>query len=162
MEKKFAKYMPMGNFPEKCGHALQVSVTKDGRERTRLFVEMAPQTKPKPPSGSTESPFDWQLKKFISLDENEMGLIMACFRGREKEVKIVHKYPQDAPAAKQKLTGLTVKAGEYKGKKNWGVSLMQKMGEEAPETFNIFLSAGEVEVLMVILQYGIQQAFGLL
>lgn len=160
--KKFAKYMPMGAYPQKVGHALQASVTTDKRERVRFFVEMAPQTGPKPPSGSSESPFDWDKKKFISLDENEMGHLLSVFRGREKEIKIVHKYPHDAPAAQQKMTALTVVYnGEYNGKKNWGVSLMQKMGEAKPETYNIFINAGEVELLMIMLQYGVQRAYDL-
>ena len=48
MRQKFAKYMPMGKFPDKVGYALQTSISKDKKERTRFFVEMAPQVGPKP------------------------------------------------------------------------------------------------------------------
>ena len=161
MRQKFAKYMPMGKFPDKVGYALQTSISKDQRERTRFFVEMAPQVAPKPKSGSSESPFDWKLKKFISLDAAEMGNLMACFRGRVGEVKIVHKFPMDAPPAQQKLTALKVKQGEFNGLPNWGFSLMQKMGDERPETYQLYLSAGEVEVLMIFLSTGIAENYEL-
>lgn len=161
MPKKFAKYMPMSGFPQQVGHALQASITTDKRERVRFFIEMAPQTSAKPPSGSTESPFDWERKKFISLDDNEMGQLLSVFRGREQEIKIIHKYPNNVPASQQKLTGLTIRKGEFKGKVNWSVSLMQKMGDDKPETYQIYLGPGEVEVFMILLQNGISQSFEL-
>jgi len=161
MPKKFAKYMPMGGFPDKRGYAFQASISQDSRDRTRFFIEMAPQTKPKPKSGSTESPFDWDLKKFISLDAAEMGNLQACFRGRLNKVEIIHKFPMNAPPAEQKITGLTVEKGEWQGKANWGVSITQKMGTEKPENYRLFISAGEVEVLMVFLTKAIAQAYEL-
>jgi hypothetical protein len=161
MFKKFAKYMPMGGFPDKRGYALQASISTDSRERIRFFVEMAPQTKPKPKSGSTESPFDWKLKKYISLDAAEMGNLLACLRGRLQNVKIVHKFPMDAPPTEQKITGLEVKKGEYNGLPNWGVSLTQKVGTEKPETYQLYLSAGEVEIIMAFLSSAIAQSYEL-
>ena len=157
--KKFAKYMPVGAFPAKRGYAFQASLSKDSKDRVRFFIEMAPQVGPKPKSGSSESSFDWKLKKFISLDDVEMGQIMACLRGRTKDVNIIHVYPMNAPPAEQKTSGLKVIRGEYNGQTNWGFQLMQKVGTASPETYQLYIQPGEAEVLMLMLEAGIRESY---
>lgn len=161
--KKFAKYLPMGGFPSKKGSALQVSVSKLKNGSHRLFVEMAPQVKDKPPSGSSESPFDWGQKIFIALKEEEVGKLLALFRRRIKKVDIIHKFPMDAPPEQQKMTTLSLQEGEYKGKGviNWGLKLRQKMGNQEAQQEQLFLQAEDVEILMVILQECVKRMYNL-
>jgi len=159
--KKYAKYLPMGGFPTKKGSAIQVSVSQLKNDSWRLFVEMAPQTKEKPKSGSTVSPFDWGQKIFIALKEEEVGKIMACFRGRINKVDIIHKFPIDAPPEQQKTTTLRITTGEYNGQVNWGVQLRQGMGKQSPQQEQLFLQAEDVEILMVILQSCITKMYKL-
>lgn len=146
---KFAKYMPMGDFPARKGSAMQVSLARMDNEKVRLFIEMAQQTKPKPPSGSYESPFDWKEKIFISLKEEEVGNILACLHGRKPEVDIIHKYPMNAPTEKQKTTTLKVKQGEFRNEMNWGFSIRQKIGNGDAVSVNIYVGVGDVEILMM-------------
>ncbi|MHC5056390.1 MAG: hypothetical protein ACYTKD_16965 [Planctomycetota bacterium] len=159
--KKFAKYLPMGGFPQKKGAALQVSISKLKSGSTRLFVEMAPQTKAKPPSGSSASPFDWDQKIFIALKEEEVGKLLALFRNRLSKVDIIHKYPMDAPPEQQKTTTLRLTAGDYNGVPNWGVQLRQAMGKEKPQQEQLYLQPEDVEILMVILQTCVQRMYNL-
>lgn len=159
--KKFAKYLPMGNFPTKKGAALQVSISQLKNKSWRLFIEMAPQTKAKPPSGSSVSPFDWDKKIFIALKEEEVGKLLALFRRRIKKVDIIHKFPMDAPPEQQKTTTLNITEGMYKDVVNWGVRLKQGMGRESPQQEQLFLQAEDVEILMVILQKCIENMYNL-
>ena len=159
--KKFAKYLPMGNFPAKKGSAIQVSVSQLKNKSWRLFVEMAPQTKEKPKSGSTMSPFDWGEKIFIALKEEEVGKLMALFRRRIKKVDIIHKFPIDAPPEQQKTTTLRLTEGEYNGVVNWGVQLRQAMGKQKPQQEQLYLQAEDVEILMVLLQNCIEKMYNL-
>ena len=160
--KKFAKYLPMGAFPTKRGSALQVSISQQKNNKSwRLFIEMAPQTKAKPPAGSSVSPFDWGKKIFIALKEEEVGKLLALFRGRIKKVDIIHKYPMDAPADQQKTTTLRLSEGEYNGKINWGCQLRQEVGREGPQQEQLFLQLEDVEILMVILQKCVERMYNL-
>ena len=160
--KKFAKYLPMGDFPNKKGGALQVSISQLKNNKSwRLFIEMAPQTKAKPPSGSTVSPFDWEKKIFIALKEEEVGKLLALFRRRIKKVDIIHKYPMDAPPEQQKTTTLSITEGMYRDVVNWGVRLKQGMGRETPQQEQLFLQAEDVEILTVILQTCIKRMYNL-
>jgi hypothetical protein len=161
---KFCKYMPVSSFPEKKGFALQASVSQDQKGRTRLFIEMAPQVKPKPPEGSTESPFDWEQKKFISLDDGEMADILACFHGYLKKVTIYHKFPVDAPPEKQKVTILNVEEGEYNKVVNWRFALSQKIGGttvDNTENFQVYIQPGEAEVLKIFITKALEKFYRL-
>lgn len=160
--KKYAKYMPMSGFPAKKGNALQISISqlKDS-DVVRLFVEMAPQTKDKPPSGSSESPFDWGLKCFIALKEEEVGRMLACFRGRVPDVSIIHKHPIDAPEDKQKVSKLNLKSGEYQGERNWQINLRQKSGLNEEVSFNMYLQPEDTELLIVILEECVRRMYQL-
>ena len=122
---------------------------------------MAPQTKAKPPSGSSVSPFDWDKKIFIALKEEEVGKLLALFRRRINKVDVIHKYPIDAPAEQQKTTILNVSEGEYNGVVNWGVRLKQKMGNQDAQQEQLFLQVEDVEILMVILQTCVQRMYNL-
>lgn len=159
--KKFAKYLPMGGFPTKRGAALQISISQLKNKSWRLFLEMAPQTKPKPPSGSTASPFDWEKKIFIALKEEEVGKLLALFRRRIRKVDIIHKFPMDAPPEQQKTTTLQVTEGMYKDVVNWGLRLKQGMGRETPQQEQLFLQVEDVEILMVILQKCIERMYNI-
>jgi len=162
--KKYAKYMPMSGFPEKKGNALQVSISEYGDEgqpnkTIRLFVEMAPQVKDKPPSGSSESPFDWGKKIFIALKEEEVGRILACLRCRVASAQIIHKFPIDAPKESQKTSMLSVKKGEYKDEINWQVVLKQKLGLGEEQSFAIYLQPEDAEILVIILEECIRKMY---
>lgn len=164
--KKYAKYMPMSGFPDKKGTALQVSISEFGKGpdskelgTVRLFVEMAPQVKDKPPSGSTESPFDWEKKIFISLKEEEVGRVLACLRGRVAAAQIIHKFPIDAPKESQKTSMLLVKKGEYQGETNWQVQLRQKVGLGEEQSFNIYVQPEDAEILIIILEECIRKMY---
>lgn len=162
MMKKYSKYLPMTGFPEKRGSALQVSISelKDS-DSVRLFVEMAPQTKEKPPAGSSESPFDWTLKSYIALKEEEVGKVLACLRGRIESADIIHKYPIDGPPEKQKTSRLSIKIGEFQGKTNWQVSLNQRVGTGDNVSLVIYLQPEDTEILVVILEECIRQMYRL-
>ncbi len=163
--KKFAKYMPMSGFPDKKGNALQISISEfagtDPQEKgtVRLFVEMAPQVKDKPPSGSSESPFDWGKKIFISLKEEEVGRILACLRSRVASAQIIHKFPIDAPKESQKTSMLSVKKGEYQGETNWQVQLKQKIGVGEEQYFNIYIQPEDAEILIIMLEECIRKMY---
>jgi len=162
MMKKYAKYMPMSGFPAKRGSALQIStsVLKD-KETVRLFVEMAPQIKDKPPSGSTESPFDWNQKIFMALKEEEVGRFLACLRGRVGEMNLIHKFPIDAPKEEQKTSKLLVKQGEYNDTINWLVNLKQKIGLNDEVGYSVYLQPEEAEILIVLLEDCIRKMYRL-
>lgn len=159
--KKYAKYLPMGGFPQKKGSALQVSISETRSKVVRLFIEMAPQTKAKPPSGSTESPFDWDKKIFIALKEEEVGQVLALLRGRLDKVDIIHKHPIDAPPEQQKTTTINLTKGSYQGKVNWGLRLKQQMGKNPAQQEQLYLQVEDAEILMVILQECLRRMYRL-
>jgi hypothetical protein len=168
MMKKFAKYMPMSGFPAKKGQALQISITEyksdgkpDSPPTVRLFVEFAPQVKDKPASGSSESPFDWAKKIFISLKEEEVGLLLATLRGRVQSGQVIHKFPIDAPEDTQKTSTLNVKSGEYNGETNYQISLRQKVGLGESISYAIYLQPAEAEIVIVILEECIRRMYRL-
>lgn len=165
LPKKYAKYMPMSGFPAKKGSALQISISENKKDElnpiTRLFVEMAPQVKDKPPSGSSESPFSWEKKIYISLKEEEVGQFLAVFRGTLQGVDIIHKFPIDGPPENQKLSTLSIVSGDFNGKPNWKVALRQKVGNEEAVMLQVFLQPEDVEVLVVILQECIRRMYRL-
>lgn len=161
--KKYSKYVPFSGFPEKKGSALQVSISKmkDKDETVRLFIEMAPQVKDKPASGSNESPFSWDSKIFIALKEEEVGKLLACFRGRLPSVDIIHKFPIDAPPETQKTSTLSLKEGEYKGTINWQIQLRQKVGMADGVSLGLYLQPEDAEILVVLLQECVRQMYRL-
>jgi len=165
--KKFAKYMPMAAFPEKKGSALQIGISEYKREnkstKTVVMLEMVQQSKPKPPTGSTESGFDWANDKiFMSLKDLEIAGIIAVIVGLKEELKVIHKHPIDGPEETQKTSTLEVKMNDFRGIQN----LVIKMGQKKPGTqdytsIQIALQPEEFIVLRLVLEGAIKQIYNL-
>jgi hypothetical protein len=159
--KKFAKYLPMPGFPTKVGTALQISITSTKDNVVKLFVELAPQVKNKPPTGSSESPFSWEKKIFISLKDEEVAKLLTVFKGRVKSTQIIHKFPIDGPAETQKTSTLTVAESEYNGNINWKLGLGQKIGNGEQNFLQIYLQEEDIEILVVLLTECLKRMYNL-
>jgi len=164
--KKFAKYMPMASFPEKRGSALQIGISEYQREnkstKTVVMLEMVHQSKPKPPTGSTESGFDWAKDKiFMSLKDLEIAGIIGVIIGIKDELKVIHKHPIDGPEEQQKSSTLEVRMNDFRGTKN----LLIKMGQKKPgsteyTSVQIALQPEDFIVLRLILEGAIKKIYG--
>jgi len=157
--KPFAKYMPLAKFPEKKGCALQCVTIETKSGVKRFLIEMAPQVKPKPPSGSTASPFSWENKIKIALKEEEVGAFMATLRRRSKQLSVIHKYPIDAPKETQRLSTLKIEERMNQGICNWQLRLSQKVGLGEAQAYTIYLQPSDAEILMVLLEDCIKRMY---
>lgn len=146
---KFIKYAPVSTFPDKKGYAIQFGASLRRDKGIKGTVEMAVQTKPKPSAGSSESPFDWKDSKlFMQLNAMEIGQILALFRGRLKEVKIIHKSPIDGAEDIQTVSNLTLTESPTG---DIGVSMQQKKpGSKEFVRYNIYLKPEDVEILFIL------------
>lgn len=158
---KFVKYMPLSNFPQNKGAAIQfgMSVIKTQKNRIVGTVEMAPQVKAKPAPGSSESPFDWKDGKlFMMLEDREIGSLLTVLRGIRLESKIVHKYPTDAQPDEQTVSSLEFKMPE--GGPDIGVKMEQKKaGEKEFKRITIYLKPEDVQVLVVLFEEVIKHMY---
>lgn len=95
---KIAIYKPSKNMNSGC--AFQFSMgTKRNSNVPVMFIEAVRQSKPKPPAGSAESPFEWKENKVtMMLNADELGDLCACVTGmnidpgtgRRKPLEFVH------------------------------------------------------------------------
>ena len=80
-------YKPMSNGK---GSAFQFRISRKKSGEPCLMIEGCPQNGPKPPPGSSNSPFNWKEEKVIMMfNNNECGDIISYIVGFEKNPKVV-------------------------------------------------------------------------
>ena len=93
-----------------------------------MFIEAVRQSKPKPPPGSTESPFNWKDDKIVMmLNPDELGKLAACICGLDrKPIDFTHQSESNGEE-KTSFFKLTPPATEEQKKYgNWGISVSIK------------------------------------
>lgn len=130
------------------GSAFQFKPGFDKRERMAIFVEAVNQTGPKPPPGSSDSPFDWKQKIIMMLNVDEVAELAASIRGlSRKKIEYTH---QTGEGDKSKVSYLSVAPSTNKEYDNWAVHFSVKT-VEGVKTVNGFISPGQLyQVLHLI------------
>lgn len=123
-------YKPNNNI--KNGSAFQFSVgTKRNSKIPVMFIEAVAQSKPKPPPGSSESPFDWKNDKItMMLNVDELGDVAACVAGlNRKALEFVHtsNYDDNKKTSVFKLSPPIT--DEQKKWGNWGIEVKSTTAE---------------------------------
>lgn len=125
-------YKPSENM--KVGCAFQFSVgTKRKSKIPVLFIEAVKQSKPKPPPGSAESPFNWKDDKVtMMLNPDELGTV-ACFIDGfnigKPSVEFIHKSELNG---KEKTSTFKLSppiTDEQKKFGNWALSISLQSAE---------------------------------
>lgn len=135
-------YKPMGNGN---GGAFQFRMsTKGSKDEPCLMIEACTQSGPKPPPGSTDSPFNWNDDKVVMMfNHNECGEIAAYVVGLQKSddimrngMKLIHDQEREDGDNKSMLTFQKPAADNKWG--NWGITI--RRGDKGAK---MFLTAGE-------------------
>lgn len=120
-----AVYMP--NKTIENGSAFQFNVgTKRGGNIPVMFIEATRQSKPKPPPGSTDSPFDWSKDKKIvmMLNVDELGEVAACVANLDRRpLEFIHasEYQGRKKTTIFKLSPPMTESEKKYG--NWGIQV---------------------------------------
>lgn len=108
------------------GSAFQFNIgTKRNSNIPVMFVEAVNQSKPKPPPGSTDSPFNWKDDKIVMmLNVDELGEVCACISNLDRRpIEFVHasEYQGNKKTTIFKLSPPKTEAEKKFG--NWGIQV---------------------------------------
>lgn len=152
--KDFRVYRPVNDFPAKKGAAFQFSPGRNKRGDIAIYIYASKQSKPKPPAGSKESPFEWNKDKTIRmrLDLSDIGKVLAVLSGARDKVDIVHKI---AFEGEEQTKSFKVEKGSPG---TFGVNASINRGTGWDNTFTFF-GADEAAIFKLFLETIVQEYF---
>jgi len=142
-------YKPMDNGN---GSAFQFRMAYNQKSEPVLMVEATNQDGPKPPPGSSASPFKWDkdIKIVMMFNHNECGELAAYIVNLQKSEKVAQygmkfTHNVDRPDG-DNLSSFSVRKPEPGNKwGNWGINI--RRGERSSK---MFLTAGEIMQLKIL------------
>jgi hypothetical protein len=147
-------YRPNNDPTKGCAFQFKPGTSKRGK--WVVFVEATNQTGPKPPPGSTDSPFDWSKKILMMLSVDEVSELAASIRGiSRKPIKFTHQLQDDSGT---KLSYLTIAPSENKEYDNWSVSFSVKRADILTKV-NGFVSPGQIYQILCLIDSVIYRSF---
>lgn len=115
-----------------------------------IFINAAKQVRPKPPAGSTDSPFDWKDKLTFMINVGEMAQVAAFIRGMIKEpVKFYH----DSGVGK----AFNLSPGQKSG--TWYASLSVGKKAEGGSQVGLFMGAADLYQLLALIDNTLRYGF---
>jgi hypothetical protein len=147
---RIAIYKPSNEI--KNGSAFQFSIgTKRNSKVPVMFVEGVRQSKPKPPAGSTESPFNWKEEKLtMMLNVDELGQLAACITGlTTKELKFVHASEPNGVKKTSTLRLSPPMTDEQLKFGNWSLSMSTTV-DSVTKSVNGYIDPGSIYRIKVL------------
>lgn len=112
-----------------------------------MFIEAVRQSKPKPPAGSTESPFNWKDDKVtMMLNPDELGSVGAYISGLDlsKALKFTHKSQYNGVEKTSIFQLAAPETEEQKKYGNWMLSVSVKQGTEAIKSVTGYIGPASI------------------
>lgn len=125
-----AIYKPSANI--ETGSAFQFSIgTKKNSSVPVMFIEAVKQSKPKPPPGSKESPFDWKSDKItMMLNVDELGQVASCIAGLDRRpMEFLHTSTFDGQSKTSIFKLSPPMTDSEKKYGNWNIQVSLKTGD---------------------------------
>lgn len=141
------------------GSAFQFNVgTKRKSNIPVMFIDAVKQSKPKPPPGSTDSPFNWKDDKIVMmLNVDELGEVGACIAGLDRRpLEFVHASEYQGVKKTTVFKLSPPQTEEQKKYGNWGIEVRLNSGDDK-RVVRGFIGTGFVYRIKLLADHIIQK-----